>query len=521
LAHLLEYLRKISFRFGFLNCLHGKLPRFLKYIPGLIAPMYAESVRNRNKAEREPAAMTVIHRSGFRLAASALLLGILLGSGAVALVCALRNPKTQVHASPYPRETARVTFVAAGDVIPHQPVVQSAAAHKTDTNHDGWDALFADVADLFQSADYGFVNLETPVAPAHSRGSKPFMFDAPVALIDALKTSGVKIVSFANNHVMDQGWAGFTETREHLTQQGLQFAGTGDTAQSSWKPVILEKQVPNGPPIRIGVLGMTRWLNGNKNPDKPDSGDAQPHVNFFPYPNESGGAPGLDEVQVLEAVKAARAQCDFLVLSIHWGIEYAPAPRPEDTELAHKLMEAGATVLLGHHPHVLQPVETYLTQDNRSTVIFYSLGNFLSNQSRTYIDGVMPDKDGEPRESLMVRFAAIQKDYGPAGKRVELGSVGIYPAWQENNRNQLQRGKDSTPFIHPVLIDRVIAPLSAQVEAFEKKGTDLTPEEKPQYIEAVNKLKSYQHQREQILARTGDEYVLEPPKQDPPPAAKH
>ena len=104
--------------------------------------------------------------------------------------------------------------------------------------------------------------METPVAPAHSKGSKPFMFDAPVALPEALKASGIKIVSFANNHVMDQGWPGFTETREHLREVGLLFAGTGDTAAQSWQPVITEA---NG--IKVGWLGMTRWLNGNRNPD--------------------------------------------------------------------------------------------------------------------------------------------------------------------------------------------------------------------------------------------------------------
>jgi poly-gamma-glutamate synthesis protein (capsule biosynthesis protein) len=441
------------------------------------------------------------------LTVAALILGVLLGGASVEVFCHLHGGIPPVLSATWPRETARVTFVAAGDVIPHQAVVQSATAHKTDSNHDGWDALFADTADLFQAADYGFVNLETPVAPAHSRGSKPFMFDAPIALLEALKTSGIKIVSFANNHVMDQGWAGFTETREHLQSEGLLFAGTSDTAQTAWQPTIVEK---NG--IKIGVLGMTRWLNGNRNPDKDD----QPHVNFFPYPNESGGAPGLDEAGVIAAVKAARAQCDFLVLSLHWGVEYAPTPRPEDVDLAHKLMEAGASVLIGAHPHVLQPVETYFTQDNRNTVIFYSLGNFLSNQSRNYIDGLMPDKDGEPRESLVVRFAAVQKDYGPAGKRVELGSVGIWPAWEENNRNDIQRGKDTIPFIHPVLIDRVIAPAAAQVAALEGKGADLTPAEKQQYIDASSRLKELQHQRELILGRTGEEYVLDPPKVDAP-----
>jgi poly-gamma-glutamate synthesis protein (capsule biosynthesis protein) len=187
---------------------------------------------------------------------------------------------------------------------------------------------------------------------------------------------------------MDQGWAGFAETREHLRTEGSEFAGTSDNAQSAWKPVIVEK---NG--LKIGFLGMTRWLNGNRNPEKDD----QPRVNFFPYPNESAGATGLDEPGVLAAVKSARAQCDFLVVSIHWGIEYAPTPRPEDVDLAHKVMDSGASVLLGHHPHVLQQVETYFPPDSRNTVIFYSLGNFLSNQSRNYIDGLMPDKDGEPR----------------------------------------------------------------------------------------------------------------------------
>ena len=121
------------------------------------------------------------------------------------------------------------------------------------------------------------------------------MFDAPVALLEGLKASGIKIVSFANNHVMDQGWAGFAETRDHLRDEGLLFAGSGDTAQQTWQPVITEA---NG--IKVGWLGMTRWLNGNRNPDKDD----QPHVNFFPYPGESGGAPGMDEAGVIEAVKA-------------------------------------------------------------------------------------------------------------------------------------------------------------------------------------------------------------------------
>jgi poly-gamma-glutamate synthesis protein (capsule biosynthesis protein) len=152
----------------------------------------------------------------------------------------------------YPREISRVTFAAAGDVIPHQAVVKSAALHdlsikenqlpreprdaappapaSVQGNHAGWDDLFAGVADVFRQADFGFVNLETPVAPAHSRGSRPFQFDATLALLESLKSNGIKVVSFANNHVFDQGYAGFAETLEHLRDAGILFAGAGSSA---------------------------------------------------------------------------------------------------------------------------------------------------------------------------------------------------------------------------------------------------------------------------------------------------
>src|ERR1035437_3304959 len=215
--------------------------------------------------------------------------GVLLLTVAVigaALLAGFHSSRSAAAITPYPRELAQVSFAVAGDVIPHGAVRAAAAAGD---GAQGWGGLFADVADVFQHADFGFVNLETPVAPAHARGTKEFMFDAPIALVDALKASGIKIVSSANNHMMDQGWAGFAETREHLRERGMLFAGTGDTAQQSWQPVITEA---NG--IKVGWLGMTRWLNGNRNPDKDD----QPHVNFFPYAGEAGGAPPADKASL-------------------------------------------------------------------------------------------------------------------------------------------------------------------------------------------------------------------------------
>src|SRR5260370_16945691 len=138
--------------------------------------------------------------------------------------------RTPVSASvnvSHPQENNRITLAAAGDIIPHQTVVQSGAAQNQSTaethtqsapdlkensasqtpaagNHGGWDLLFANVADVFRQADFGFVNLETPVPPAHSPGSKPFQFDAPINLLAAFKFTRVKLLPFANNHSFNQ-----------------------------------------------------------------------------------------------------------------------------------------------------------------------------------------------------------------------------------------------------------------------------------------------------------------------------
>ncbi len=451
---------------------------------------------------------------GARTAFAGLAVVVLLHFALTLRTHAASDQQKSAAAKTYPQEISRVTFALAGDVIPHQAVVESAEAAQSEiaksgaapSDHAGWDALFVNVADIFRGVDYGFVNLETPVAPQHSIGSKPFQFDAPLALLEALKASGVKIVSFANNHVMDQNWAGFDETLDHLREQGLLFVGSGANATDAWKPLILEK---NG--IRIGWIGMTRWLNGRRNPDK----DSDPHVAFFPYSGESGGAPGMDEAGVLDTIRAARAQCDLLLVSIHWGIEYSPAPRPEDVEIAHKMLEAGAAAVIGHHPHVLQPIETYVTQDNRKAVIFFSLGNFLSNQSATYVQGLMPDKTGEPRDEMIVKFSVVKRDYGPAGIHVELSDVGIIPVWEENNRLAVQKGEAKAPFIHPVLIDREIPKLQAQIQQFDQLGPQLSDDQKQEFMQETTELGVLKHQREMILSRTGDDYVIPPPQAMP------
>ncbi len=444
----------------------------------------------------------------------ALVLVLLSGAGVlhVQRVRAERAAQAAAYKVTHPAELARVTFAVAGDVIPHQAVRASAQAHSSPggsastspppENHSGWDYLFAAVADVFRRADFGFVNLETPVAPKSSRGTRPFLFDAPPELLDALQASGIKLVSFANNHVMDQGWDGFAETLTELHEHGILAVGAAPNAQDAWKPVIVEKDG-----IRIGWLGMTRWLNGNRNPENPDL----PHVAFLPYPGGAGGAPGMDEAGALAAVRAARTQCDLLIVSIHWGVEYATEPRPDDVALAHSFLEAGASAVIGHHPHVLQPIETYRTKDGRDGVIVYSLGNFLSNQSRNYVNRLMPDRSGEPRDSIVVNFAVVRRDYGLAGVRVELADFGIMPVWEENNRLAVASGHAIQPCIRPVFIDRELPQVQARFDELTSMGEKISPEERKELLELTKRLELLQHRRELLLQRTGDDYVVPPP----------
>jgi hypothetical protein len=134
----------------------------------------------------------------------------------------------------------------------------------------------------------------------------------------------------------------------------------------------------------------------------------------------------------------------------------------------------------------------------------------------------MPDKDGDPRDSMIGLFSAVRRDYGPAGIRVELGHVGILPVWGENNRNEMARGLARTTIIRPVLIDREIPRLQARLDELNKLATStadatgasagLTADQKKEFVEVTNQLKLLTDRRNLLLARVGDEYVTDPPK---------
>jgi len=159
-------------------------------------------------------------------------------------------------------------------------------------------------------------------------------------------------------------------------------------------------------------------------------------------------------------------------------------------------------------------METYKTQDGRDTLIFYSLGNFLSNQSRGYVDGLNPDSNGDPRDEMIGLFAAVKRDYG---QRACVWNWGTWACFR-CGRKQPQRngrGREKKTVIKPVLIDREIPPAQTRLDELNKAAqgsAGLADDQKNEFIEVTKRLKLLTDRRAQILARVGDDYVMAPPK---------
>jgi Bacterial capsule synthesis protein PGA_cap len=300
---------------------------------------------------------------------------------------------------------ASLRLVAVGDILMHEDVKRAAEADPA-----GIPALWADLVPLFQEADLAFANLETPVAPRGGRPGAPFQFNAPQALPAALRASGFTVLSTANNHAFDQGANGVRETLDRLHGAQLVAVGSGED-----RPRAEALQVVERHGIRIAFLGFTDIFNLDLNRRA-----TEPWVR------------PLELEPALAAVREARSRADLVVVSLHWGNEYQHLPTRRQRDLARALVDAGCDVLLGHHPHVLQPVEI-LEAGGRRALVAYSLGNFISNQDRMYRADLFPVAGGDSRDgaALELRF---EQGRGPDGTaRMVLAEAVVEPLWTENN----------------------------------------------------------------------------------------
>ncbi|HYG56847.1 MAG TPA: CapA family protein, partial [Symbiobacteriaceae bacterium] len=217
----------------------------------------------------------------------------------------------------------------------------------------GGDHPWARVAGQLKQADLAIGNLETAVS---TRGTpvpnKQYTFrSAPGALAGAAR-AGIDVLSLANNHSGDYGPEALLDTIDHVKAAGIQPVGAGQDVNEAAKPVTLNVKGQT-----IAILAFTRVI---------------PEADWVAGYQHPGLNPGWEPEPVLAAIRAARAQADAVIVLVHWGEEMKDRPRPTDIELADAMVKAGATVVAGHHPHVLQSIR----HQGRSLVA-YSLGNFI------------------------------------------------------------------------------------------------------------------------------------------------
>ncbi len=216
----------------------------------------------------------------------------------------------------------------------------------------GYDYPFVLVQPILRQADVVFGNLEGPLTDAgQAEPDKRYVFRSPPAKVaPALAAAGFTVVSLANNHIMDYGVEGLKQTMAALDEAGSQHAGAGINLQEARRPAFVKSG-----DYTLGFLAYSLTF--------PES--------FWAQGQRPGTAFGHAS-HVRADVAAARDQADVVVVSFHWGREATTELRDYQSKLAHAAIDSGATVVLGHHPHILQGIEYY-----KHGIIFYSLGNFV------------------------------------------------------------------------------------------------------------------------------------------------
>ncbi|MEW6032898.1 MAG: CapA family protein [Bacillota bacterium] len=255
------------------------------------------------------------------------------------------EPGGEEPETPGPRREVTVAF--AGDVLLASSIGRSIVAHGPDYPWDG-------VRTVLAAADIAMVNLESCVSTRGTPVDKRWVFRAAPEALAGLKNAGVDIVSTANNHVFDYGLDAFLDTLAYLEQYGIRQVGSGRDLAAALSPVIMEA---GG--LRIAFLAATQWFVSAG-----VASSTRPGVTVTHY----------HEAALLETIRRLkeRGEADYVAVSLHWGIEGDHDVDRYQERLGRALVDAGADMVIGHHPHVLQGIEIY-----KGKLIAYSLGNFV------------------------------------------------------------------------------------------------------------------------------------------------
>ena len=253
---------------------------------------------------------------------------------------------------------SRVSFVAVGDNLIHDTVYEQAAARVSDGYDFSYD--YEKIADKIAAPDVAILNQETIISTEHNVSSYP-MFNSPVEVGEEMLKIGFDVFNIATNHSLDCGEKGLISAINFW--KGKNAITTGAYLNSDDMANIPMNEV-NG--VKIAYLGFTESTNGLSLPDDTEVILVQ----------------AKDESLLQQQIAKAKETADVVIVNAHWGEEYTHEPNDNQRSLAQKLASWGADVIIGTHPHVIQPVEYIVNSDGRKTLVAYSLGNFISAQNR-------------------------------------------------------------------------------------------------------------------------------------------
>lgn len=297
----------------------------------------------------------------------------------------LPEPLPEPEPEPEP-EPITLRLTAVGDDLLHNTL--SMDSEQADGSYC-FDPLYAHIADIIAGSDIAFINQEVMLTGQVSAYPN---LAAPAEVADALIKVGFNVINLATNHSLDKGVKGLEACLENVHARPFEgILGAFRTEEEAAQLCILEKQG-----VRFGFLSYTYGLNG------------------YRLPEGKGYMIALIDEEKMEAdLTAIRPLCDYLVVSMHWGNEYQHKPNQYQEQLAQLLCDGGADLIIGTHPHVLQPVEWIESDTGHRTLCAYSLGNFISGQHK--------------RPTMLGGILDLRLKFDPDGTLLETVSAGVIP----------------------------------------------------------------------------------------------
>lgn len=312
------------------------------------------------------------------------------------------------------------TVLSTGDIMVHSTQLDGA---KTSSGDYDFSAFFKETAPYFAAADLSVANLEVTFGGTESGVFSGYpVFNTPDSLADAIKASGLNLLITSNNHSYDTGLFGLKRTAQILKQKGIEFTGT---RESETDPAYLIKEI-NG--IKIGIADFTYETSGQTPGRKYLNGaiiaeEANNLINSFSY--DDLDAFYAQAANMITEMKSGGA--DYILFYMHWGNEYQTSPNTWQKTIAQQLSNLGVNMIIGSHPHVVQPVELIYSEDGESTTVcLYSTGNYVSNQRQELMDSC---PSGHTEDGVLFSFT-LKKD----ADGTVLSDLDLIPTWVNKYR---------------------------------------------------------------------------------------